>query len=197
MSELRVLPNSIEAEQMVLGILLTDENAYTTISGIIKIEHFYNQANALLFKHMLELKNSQVKIEAVTLYDSLTKSSVLKTGYFSKLDFIDYINKLVEAAICSSSLLAYTQILVEKYQAREAIRIVDNLTFQILNPKDKTIKEIIASSMKELNELKPINQQNITYLPDIVTRLQNMQQNSPEYMSSPQSLVQVKVDNLP
>lgn len=51
MAEARIPPHSIEAERAVLGALLTsDTDVYDSISGIVKTQDFYRDANRVILK---------------------------------------------------------------------------------------------------------------------------------------------------
>ena len=51
-SMLKTPPHSIEAEQMILGGLLLDEDSYTNIAGYIHEGHFYRKEHQLVFHHI-------------------------------------------------------------------------------------------------------------------------------------------------
>lgn len=51
----RIPPHSEEAEACVLGSLLIDKNAVVTVAEFLRVEHFYNEANSLIYKAILDL----------------------------------------------------------------------------------------------------------------------------------------------
>ena len=53
----RVLPNSIDAEQSVIGSMLIDAKAITTASEYITGDDFYGRQYGILFDAMVELND--------------------------------------------------------------------------------------------------------------------------------------------
>ncbi len=59
-------PQSIEAEQSVLGSLLLDKKAVIRIADILKTDDFYRDVHGIIYKTMLELfeKNEPIDLMA-------------------------------------------------------------------------------------------------------------------------------------
>ncbi|MBI3887527.1 replicative DNA helicase, partial [Candidatus Microgenomates bacterium] len=55
MSEGRIPPHSLEAEQSVLGAILIDKNAIVEVAGFLRPEHFYENRHAEIYLAMLAL----------------------------------------------------------------------------------------------------------------------------------------------
>ena len=51
----RVMPNSLEAEQSVIGSMIMDQDAIVTAMEILLQEDFYHKQNGILFYAMIEL----------------------------------------------------------------------------------------------------------------------------------------------
>ena len=45
-----VMPHSIEAEQQILGAILTNNDIFDRVSAIIGPEHFYDQVHARIYE---------------------------------------------------------------------------------------------------------------------------------------------------
>ena len=67
----RVLPNSPEAEQSVIGSMIMDSEAIMTASEILTSEDFYQRQYGILFDAMVELYNEGKAVHLVTLQDRL------------------------------------------------------------------------------------------------------------------------------
>ena len=52
----RQIPNSLEAEQSVVGAMIIDKDAIQVASEILSDEDFYNRQLGMLFKAMVELQ---------------------------------------------------------------------------------------------------------------------------------------------
>ena len=55
--EERVPPQSIEAEQSVLGAMLIDKEAIAKVTEVLNADDFYREAHRVIFTAMLELYN--------------------------------------------------------------------------------------------------------------------------------------------
>ena len=72
----RTLPNSIEAEQSVIGSMLIDREGISMASEIINGDDFYNKQLGIIFDAMVELFNEGKPVDPVTLQDRLKEKDV-------------------------------------------------------------------------------------------------------------------------
>ena len=82
----RTMPQSIEAEQSVVGSMLLDSDAITVASEIITGEDFYNKQYGVLFDTMVELHEEGSSVDVVTLQNRLREKDV--PPEVSSLEFI-------------------------------------------------------------------------------------------------------------
>ena len=68
----RVLPNSPEAEQSVVGSMLLDRDAILTASEIITGEDFYTRQYGVIYDAMVSLFNEGKAVDLITLPVSYT-----------------------------------------------------------------------------------------------------------------------------
>ena len=64
-------PQSLEAEQAVLGSILIDSRCLTEIVGLVKPEDFYLQQNREIFETIYTMCNFSLTIDPVTVLDKL------------------------------------------------------------------------------------------------------------------------------
>ena len=72
----RTMPNSIEAEQAVIGSMLIDQDAIAIADEIVTADDFYNKQYAILFEAMIELNKERKQVDIVTLVDKLGEKDV-------------------------------------------------------------------------------------------------------------------------
>ena len=65
------VPQSLEAEQAVLGSILIDSRCITDVVGLIKPEDFYLQANREIFETIYTMFNYSQTIDPVTVLDKM------------------------------------------------------------------------------------------------------------------------------
>jgi len=74
----RLPPQSIEAEQSVLGSVLIDRDAMIEIADFLKPEDFYRQAHGRIYAVMLDLSERREPIDIVTVSEALERSGDLE-----------------------------------------------------------------------------------------------------------------------
>jgi replicative DNA helicase len=74
----RLPPQSIEAEQSVLGAVLIDRDTMIEIADFLKPEDFYRQAHARIYAVMLDLSERREPIDIVTVSEALERSGDLE-----------------------------------------------------------------------------------------------------------------------
>ena len=67
----RLFPHDLSAEESVLGSLLIDDLAFSKIASILEPEHFYMEANRLVFEIAKELFTRQQPINQITIAHEL------------------------------------------------------------------------------------------------------------------------------
>src|SRR3954447_3855017 len=75
----RLPPQSVEAEQSVLGSILIDRDAIIEVADFLRPEDFYRQAHGRVFAAMLALSERREPIDFVTVGESLERSGDLES----------------------------------------------------------------------------------------------------------------------
>ena len=88
----RVAPNSIEAEQSVVGAMLMDKDAIEIAAEIVSGEDFYSRPLGTIFETMVELDREGSAVDVVTLQNRLREKNV--SPQFSS---VEYMSELVNA----------------------------------------------------------------------------------------------------
>ena len=85
----RLPPQSLEAEQSVLGALLIDRDAVIEVAEFLRPADFYRQANARIYAAALELFERREPIDIVTVAETLERKEELEAvggrAYLSSL----------------------------------------------------------------------------------------------------------------
>ena len=68
---LKVPPNSIQAEQSVLGGLMLDNQTWDSIADKVVETDFYRRSHQLIFRKIEELAEKQIPFDVITLSDAL------------------------------------------------------------------------------------------------------------------------------
>lgn len=114
----RVAPNSLEAEQSVVGAMLMDKEAIEIASEIVNPDDFYNRQLGTVFETMVELNREGSAVDFVTLQNRLRGKNVPP-----QVSSAEYIGELVSAVPTSANVKYYAQIVADKSTLRKLIRV--------------------------------------------------------------------------
>ena len=77
----RLPPQSIEAEQSVLGSVLIDRDAIVEVAEFLRPDDFYRPANGVIYGSMLELFERREPVDIVTVAGGLSLIRVTDDGH--------------------------------------------------------------------------------------------------------------------
>ena len=97
----RQQPQSLEAEQAVLGSILIDSRCITDIIGILKPEDFYQEQNREIYETVYTMFNFSETIDPITILDKLKE-----LGYYHD-NSRDYIMQLMEITPTAANAVRY------------------------------------------------------------------------------------------
>jgi replicative DNA helicase len=113
----RVQPQSIEAEQAVLGAILIDGEALLVVMERLTPEDFYRAAHQRIYEAMLRLNDENEPIDLITLTTDLQNHKLLE-----EVGGVGYLTELANAVPTASNVGYYAEILEEKAMLRRLIR---------------------------------------------------------------------------
>ena len=146
-------PQSIEAEQAVLGALLVNPMNSSKVFEILRPECFYKQAHRNIYSGILHLFNNNEPIDVVTVSELLRDTNKLET-----VGGRTYINDLALSVITTANIEYYAKLVYDKYILRELIKagteIVtssydDNTTDQAMDLAEKLIFSIAQKKVSD------------------------------------------------
>ncbi|WP_026514365.1 replicative DNA helicase [Butyrivibrio sp. LB2008] len=114
----RVAPNSLEAEQSVVGAMLMDKEAIEIASEIVNPDDFYNRQLGTVFETMVELNREGSAVDFVTLQNRLREKNVPP-----QVSSAEFIGELVSAVPTSANVKYYAKIVADKSTLRKLIRV--------------------------------------------------------------------------
>ena len=143
----RVMPNSLEAEQSVIGSMIMDKDAIVAASEILISEDFYHKQYGVLFDSITELFNSGEPVDLVTLQNKLKEKDVPP-----EVSSLEYIGNLVAAVPTSANIKYYANIVKEKSVLRKLIKVTEGIENQCYLGKDG-LEDILADTEKSIFDL--------------------------------------------
>jgi len=113
----KIPPHDIEAEQAILGSMLTDQDAVVDAIEVLKPEDFYREDNKYIYEAMSNLYSRGEPIDIITVKDEL--SSMQK---FEAVGGIEYLALLPDKVPLVSNADKYIKIVEEKSILRQLIK---------------------------------------------------------------------------
>ncbi len=113
---LKIPPNSLEAEQSILGGLMLDNTAWDKIADIIVKSDFYRKDHRIIFDGISNLIEASEACDVVTLSEYLENKGELETA-----GGLEYIASLANETPGAANAISYAKILRERSVLRSLI----------------------------------------------------------------------------
>ncbi len=147
MSDIKLPPQSMEAEKAVLGAILLDEEAIIKIVDFLKPQHFYNPKHSIIYENIVELFEQRDSIDVLTLTNRLKKNKQLK-----KIGGVSYISELVSSVPSAYHIEEYAKIVKEK-SVRRGLISVSSFLNEIAFDEGETLDKLMDSAEQKLFEV--------------------------------------------
>ena len=118
----RIMPNSLEAEQSVIGSMIMDKDAIVTAMEMLHKDDFYHQQYGILFDAMVELYSAGQPVDLVTLQNKLKEKDVP-----AEISSLEFVRDLLNAVPTSANIKYYANIVAEKSVLRKMIRLNEEI----------------------------------------------------------------------
>jgi replicative DNA helicase len=162
-------PQSIEAEQAVLGAILTVGDRFGEILEVFgkRQKVFYDQAHQKIFELCLALNRENKPIDIVTVIDRLTVASEIEN-----IGGHEYIIDLAENGSVSANAIYYAKIIKEKAILRELIKAGNDI---IANAQEATdVHQTIDSAQQSIFAISAeTDNRGLTRIADVTTPVWN------------------------
>lgn len=113
----KIPPNSMEAEQSVLGAMLLDKEAVSVSTEFISGEDFYREAHKEIFDAIVDLFDKGQPVDLITLPEKLKVRNTLEA-----VGGITYLTNLMSIVPSTHNVGHYAKIIEEKSLLRKLIR---------------------------------------------------------------------------
>ena len=143
----RQVPQSLEAEQSVLGSVLIDSRCVAEIIGILRPEDFYNQQNREIFEAIYTMFNFSQTIDPVTVLDKMREMGVYHDN--SR----DYILQLMKITPTAANVERYANIVKDKAMLRGLAQAASDISETVYSQVG-TPAEMLESAEKKISALR-------------------------------------------
>ena len=143
----RIMPNSLEAEQSVIGSMIMDKEAIMTAGEILIEEDFYHKQYGILFESMLDLFNAGEPVDLITLQNKLKEKDVP-----AEISSLEFVRDLVTSVPTSANVKYYANIVKEKAVLRKLIKTTQSIEDECYLGKE-SVEDILADTEKSIFNL--------------------------------------------
>ena len=145
---LRIPPNSLEAEQAILGGLLLNNNAWDDVAERIGARDFYRKEHRQIFEVIGQLVEEEKPCDLVTVSQALTS-----LGQLDSIGGMTYLSELARNTPSAANIAAYSDIVRERSILRQLINVSHDVAEDVFNPKGKKSLEILDSAESAIFEI--------------------------------------------
>ena len=143
----RQVPQSLEAEQAVLGSILIDSRCVTDVVGLVKPEDFYLKQNRDIFETIYTMFNYSQTIDPVTVLDKMKE-----LGHYQD-NSRDYILQLMEITPTAANVVRYANIVREKAMLRGLGEAASDIS-EMVSDGTGTAGEMLEAAEKKIYALR-------------------------------------------
>ena len=159
----KIPPSDIEAEQAVLGSMLTDKDAVISAIEVLKPEDFYREDNKAIYEAILSLYNRAEPVDIITL-----KSELATQGKLEQVGGLEYLAELPEKVPTTANVEKYIKIVEEKAILRNLIKTANEIISLGYDPTQEVENIMDAAEKKIFDIMQSKNQKGYSPMKDIL-----------------------------
>ncbi|CAI3646775.1 replicative DNA helicase [Clostridium neonatale] len=162
---MRSLPQSIEAEQSVIGSMIIDKNSIAKVMESLEEEDFYRDGHKAIYKAILEMFRNDMAVDLVTLLEYLKSTNMLE-----RAGGVTYITELSASVPTTANLSAYIKIVSDKSTLRKLIKASTTIIEESYNKQDKVESVVDIAEKKIFNIAENRTSKDFEPLSDVLER---------------------------
>lgn len=172
----RIPPQAIDLEEAVLGALMLEKDALSTVIDILKPEVFYQESHKQIFEAIHQLFQKSKPVDILTVTAELRNQGNLETvgGAY-------YITNLTNRVASAANIEYHARIISQKYIQRELIRISSEIIqnayedttdiFDLLDHAEKNLFDIAQNNLRrDTQKMDEIIKQSLATLEELRTK---------------------------
>ena len=157
----KVPPHDLEAEQAIIGSMLTDKDAVISAIEVLREDDFYREDNKAIYSAILNLYNRAEPIDIITV-----KAELESMGKFEKVGGLEYLAELPEKVPTTANAMKYIKIVEEKSTLRRLIKTANEIIELGYSPTED-VEDIMEGAEKKIfNIMQDKSQKSYTPIKD-------------------------------
>lgn len=142
---LKVPPNSIQAEQAVLGGLMLDNLTWDSVADKIDQGDFYRKDHQLIFRTIAKLAEDQVPFDVITISETLEA-----TGELNTVGGLSYLGMLAKDTPSAANIVNYANIVRDRSVLRQLIHIGTQISDSAFNTEGRDTADLLENAEREV-----------------------------------------------
>ncbi len=159
----KVPPQDIEAEQAVIGSMLTDQDAVSSAIETLKPEDFYREDNKIIYEAILNIYNRAEPIDIITLKAELSSMNKLEA-----VGGLEYIAVLPDKVPTTANVDRYIKIVEEKAMLRNLIKTANEILNMGYEPTEEPEMVMDLAEKKIFDVMQKKSQKGYTPIKDVL-----------------------------
>ena len=159
----KVPPQDIEAEQAVIGSMLTDQDAVSSAIETLKPEDFYREDNKIIYEAILNIYNRAEPIDIITLKAELSSMNKLEA-----VGGLEYIAVLPDKVPTTANVDRYIKIVEEKAMLRNLIKTANEILNMGYEPTEEPKRVMDLAEKKIFDVMQKKSQKGYTPIKDVL-----------------------------
>ena len=147
MNQTLSIPHDFEAEQAILGSVISQNKLGYEVAEILVIESFFSEPHRYIFKAMLELITLAQPIDEIILGDQLKA-----LGKLEEVGGYAYLAELVECAPSVGNIIYYAHIVKEHALLRDLISTTSEIARKSRDPK-QNVNDLLIEAKNKIREI--------------------------------------------
>lgn len=159
----KIPPQDIEAEQAIIGSMLTDQDAVSSAIETLKPEDFYREDNKIIYEAILNIYNRAEPIDIITL-----KAELSSMGKLDAVGGLEYIAVLPDKVPTTANVDRYIKIVEEKAMLRNLIKTANDILSMGYEPTDEPERVMDLAEKKIFDVMQKKSQKGYTPIKDVL-----------------------------
>lgn len=159
----KVPPQDIEAEQAVIGSMLTDQDAVIAAIEVLKPVDFYREDNNIVYEAITNIFNRSEPIDIITL-----KAELSAMGKLEAVGGLEYIASLPDKVPTTANVERYIKIVEEKSMLRSLVKTANEI-ISLGYDETENVEDIMDTAEKKIFDvMQRKNQKGYSSIKDIL-----------------------------
>ena len=142
---LKIPPNSIQAEQSVLGALMLDNQTWDSIADKVGESDFYRKDHRLIFRTIEQLAEKQIPFDVITISEALES-----VGELDDAGGLSYLGLLAKDTPSAANIVTYANIVRDRSVLRQLIHVGTEISDSAFNTEGRETADLLENAEREV-----------------------------------------------